>query len=86
MNGVIPWPTLIQERLPNNPLWPSMYYLFWISILVFVAEWWETWFAVPSRNAHDSSQGALGVPSEAAQEFDEMVDEAMEKVKRGRGG
>ena len=53
LNGVIPWPTPIQDLIPNNPLWPSIWYIISISLLVWLANRWEAWYADSNRNTQD---------------------------------
>lgn len=43
--------------------------------------------AMKRQESHESLQGAtLGVPTDPGVEFDEMVDEIMEEVRKRRGG
>ena len=51
MNGVIPWPDLIQPWIPINWLWPWMWFLVSGFVFPFVAAWWE------DRYGYGESQG-----------------------------
>lgn len=48
--GVFPWPATMNESIPDNALWPSMWFLVSNIIMVFLPKLEQMWSYDPRRN------------------------------------